>query len=158
MRGVDAGRVPVEEVEIHLIYREGILARIQVAQGIDVSRSVVAHEEALGPVRETSLEVFFCLPMLMVVPDHSLEVPGIDVHPLVDLLGEVEQSRHKSHPFLRSLYRSGTSIELCVVVPVLAVLAVLPALPLPPGLGRRLPARWVAASPIVDLRYPPSTR
>jgi hypothetical protein len=112
-----------------------------VTQGIDVSRSVVAHEWAFGLVSETPFEVIFCFPMLMVVPDHGFKMPRIDVHPLVDLLGEVDQSRHKFHPFLRSMCRSGTSLELCVVVPVLAVLAVLPALPLPPGLGYRLPAR-----------------
>src|SRR5215212_4415872 len=56
--------------------------------------------------------------MLMVVPDHGFKMPRIDVHPLVDLLGEVDQLRHKSHPFLRSMCRSGTSLELCVVVPM----------------------------------------
>jgi hypothetical protein len=97
VRDVDTGGVPVEKIEIHLVDRGGVFARIQVAQGIDMGRPVIAHQQALGPVGEAPLKVFLCFPVLMVVPEDGFEVPGIDIHPLVDLLREVNQSRHKFH-------------------------------------------------------------
>jgi hypothetical protein len=62
---------------------------------------MIAHQQALGPVGEAPLKVFLCFPVLMVVPEDGFEVSGIDIHPLVDLLREVDQSRHRFHLFLR---------------------------------------------------------
>jgi hypothetical protein len=32
--------------------------------------------------------------MVVMVPDNCLEVPGINVHPLIDLLRKIDYSRH----------------------------------------------------------------
>jgi hypothetical protein len=57
---------------------------------------MIAQQQSLGGVREPAFEVLLCLPMLVMVPDNCLEVSGINVHPLVYLLREIDYSSHSA--------------------------------------------------------------
>jgi hypothetical protein len=49
-----------------------------VAQGVSVRRPMGAQQQAIGGVRESSFEVLHYLLVEMVVPDHGLEVSGVN--------------------------------------------------------------------------------
>src|SRR5260370_39037897 len=95
MRDINASGLTIEKVKGHFVNRRSFRSRIQVAQGINMGRAMVAHQKSPGLVGESAFEVLDRFLMQMVFPDHGLEVPWVDMHSLIDLLGKVDHSGHR---------------------------------------------------------------
>src|SRR6266699_3064845 len=68
---INAGSITIEQIERHCLNRGGFRARIKVAQGIDVSRAMIAHQKTSGLVGEASLKVLYRLFVCMMFPNDS---------------------------------------------------------------------------------------
>src|SRR3712207_1430020 len=74
------------------LFRSGLRARrrVEVGERVDVGRAVVVEDEAGRLEREPALEARSGLLVGGVLELHGLEVTGVDLHPLVDVLGQVD--------------------------------------------------------------------
>src|SRR6266702_147286 len=71
MRNINAGGLTIEQVERHLIDGWCLRTRIQVAEGIDMCRAVIAHQKPTRLIGKASLEILHRLLVQMVFPNHS---------------------------------------------------------------------------------------
>src|SRR5260370_6725352 len=111
---IDARSITIEKVEGHLLNRGGFRMRIQVAQGIDMGRAMIAHQEAPGLIGKAALKVLRCLLVRMMFPYDGLQMPWVDIHSLVNLLREVNEPRHRFASIRVHVLAINTS--LCQVV------------------------------------------
>src|SRR4029079_15442147 len=95
VRDVEAGPVAPEDVERHLVDRRCALARVEVAERVDVRRAVVADRDPEALVGEVALEVRGGVLVTVVLPHLRLEVAGVHRHALVDLLRQIDQRTHR---------------------------------------------------------------
>src|SRR5712691_12028165 len=65
MRNINAGGLTIEQVERHLIDGWCLRTRIQVAEGIDMCRAVIAHQKPTRLIGKASFKVFHSLFMCM---------------------------------------------------------------------------------------------
>src|SRR5579884_1250993 len=102
MREIDACSRSIEQVQCHLIYRGSFGARIQMAEGIHMCWTVIAHQQATRLIREATFKVLDRLLVRMMLPYHRLEMTRVDKHPLIDFLTKVDQSGHNSISFINT--------------------------------------------------------
>ena len=64
------------------------------ADGIHMGWAVVAKQHPSGLVREATLKIFGDFLMGMMHPDDGFLVSGVNRHPLINLLGKINEFRH----------------------------------------------------------------
>src|SRR5260370_18076354 len=99
MRDINAGGLGIEEVERHLIDGGSLWPRIQMAEGIDMCRAMIAHQQTPRLIRETTFEILDRLLMKMVLPDHGFQMAWIDLHTLINFLTKIDDPGHRLTSF-----------------------------------------------------------
>ena len=93
---VQAGAVSAERLQPHAVDRGRVRTAVEVAERVDVRRAVVAQQQREALVGEVAVEVRRRVLVCVVLPDDGLLVARVHGHPLVDLLGQVDEARHRS--------------------------------------------------------------